>query len=73
MVYKGDLFFSVKYITPENVSLISSPGKKKKKSKKDGNMAPGAEKKGQLHVLIKHAQNLIAMDANGFSDPFVKA
>lgn len=53
---------SLKYVPP---SALTSGKKKKKKKKTD-------DEKGELHIKIIEASNLIAKDANGFSDPFCK-
>jgi hypothetical protein len=54
--------FSLKYVPP---SALVSNKKKKKKKKAD-------DEKGELHINIVEASNLLAKDANGFSDPFCK-
>ncbi|KAL6117475.1 sytl4 [Pungitius sinensis] len=59
-LYKGELVISLKYVTPK------MPKPEKVKGKK------AAIEGGELHVLIKEAQNLIAMKPGGTSDSFVK-
>lgn len=58
--YKGELVISLKYVTPEK----PTSGKKGKKAEVGGS--------GELHVLIKEANNLMAMKPGGTSDSFVK-
>lgn len=60
--YNGEIVFALKYVPPS--ALVST--KKKKKKKK------AEEEKGELHINIIEASNLLAKDANGFSDPFCK-
>lgn len=58
--YKGDLIISLKF----DLSIITS--QKKCKKLNDG------DRKGELHLLVKEARNLMATRANGTSDPFCK-
>ncbi|XP_075902716.1 synaptotagmin-like protein 4 isoform X1 [Nelusetta ayraudi] len=60
--YKGELVISLKYVTPQKTTAEKT--KAKKSVPVDG---------GELHVLIKEANNLIAMKAAGLSDTFVKS
>ncbi|XP_056295222.1 synaptotagmin-like protein 4 isoform X2 [Pseudoliparis swirei] len=58
--YKGELVISLKYVTPKK------PKNEKNKGKKV------VTEGGELHVLIKEANNLVAMKTGGTSDSFVK-
>ncbi|KAK7503310.1 hypothetical protein BaRGS_00005575 [Batillaria attramentaria] len=66
MQYKGELIVSVRYVTPDQAS-----GDKKSKSKSKKTKT-AAERKGEIHVMIKSAKNLTAVRSSGASDPFVK-
>ena len=66
MQYKGDLIISLMYITPDQAA-----GGKKSKSKSKKSKA-AAEALGEIHCLVKAANNLTAVRSNGTSDPFVK-
>lgn len=57
--YKGELVISLKYVTPKMPT-------EKNKGKKV------ATEEGELHVLIKEANNLMAVKLGGTSDSFVK-
>ncbi|AWP11867.1 putative synaptotagmin-like protein 4 [Scophthalmus maximus] len=59
--YKGELVISLKYVTTKNLTTRKIKGKKVM-----------TENGGELHVLIKEAQNLMAMKPGGTSDSFVK-
>ncbi|XP_062249055.1 synaptotagmin-like protein 4 [Platichthys flesus] len=61
--YKGELVISLKYVTPKK------PATEKTKVKK---REAATEPRGELHVLIKEANNLMAMQPGGTSDSFVK-
>ncbi|KAI1294984.1 Synaptotagmin-like protein 4 [Halotydeus destructor] len=55
--YKGDLFVALKFVPLETGSRATILD----------------STQGQLHVLVKEANNLIPTRANGTSDPFVKS
>ncbi|KAK9518280.1 hypothetical protein VZT92_023591 [Zoarces viviparus] len=59
--YKGELVISLKYVAPTKPKTEKIKGKK-----------VVVEGRGELHVFIKEAKNLIAMKAGGTSDSFVK-
>ncbi|XP_041799914.1 synaptotagmin-like protein 4 isoform X2 [Chelmon rostratus] len=59
--YKGELVISLKYVTPKKPTTESIKGKK-----------VFNEERGELHVLIKEAKNLVAIKSGGTSDSFVK-
>ncbi|XP_059154640.1 synaptotagmin-like protein 5 isoform X2 [Physella acuta] len=71
LAYKGDLFISLKYIPADMVD--NAPKKKsgsfRKKSKEKEKPKAGL---GEVHVLVREAQNLTAMRANAGSNPFCK-
>ena len=58
-IYKGDIFLALKYTPPDPSN---------RRSKK----FPNQSAKGELHVMIKEAHNLMATRSNGTSDPFCK-
>ncbi|KAK3770837.1 hypothetical protein RRG08_036438 [Elysia crispata] len=74
MVYKGDLFVSLMYVTSDMVD--NSPSKKRssgsfrKKDKDRAKERPSGA--GELHVLVREAQNLTAMRGAAGSNPFCK-
>lgn len=57
--YKGDIFLALKYTPPDPSN---------RRSKK----FPNQSAKGELHVMVKEAHNLMATRSNGTSDPFCK-
>ncbi|KAM4621774.1 synaptotagmin-like protein 4 [Polymixia lowei] len=59
--YKGELVVSLKYITPKSPTADQIKGKRAK-----------TEIGGELHVLVKEARSLVAMNEGGTSDSFVK-
>ncbi|XP_060936036.1 synaptotagmin-like protein 4 [Limanda limanda] len=61
--YKGELVISLKYVTPKKQATEKTKVKKKEAA---------TEPRGELHVLIKEANNLMAMQPGGTSDSFVK-
>jgi synaptotagmin-like protein len=56
--YKGDLIIGLKFVPPDVTSAMQKKGKR--------------SSRGSLNVLVKEAKNLIAVKANGTSDPFCK-
>ncbi|GFO12361.1 synaptotagmin-like protein 5 [Plakobranchus ocellatus] len=72
MVYKGDLFISLKYVTADMVD--TSPAKRKsggsfRRKDKGKERVSNA---GEIHVLVREAQNLTAMRGTAGSNPFCK-
>ncbi|XP_070191371.1 uncharacterized protein [Littorina saxatilis] len=66
MQYKGELVVSLMYVTPDKVE----DGKKSKSKSKKSKAA--VDPRGEVHAMIKAANNLTAVRSNGGSDPFVK-
>ncbi|XP_066282001.1 uncharacterized protein [Branchiostoma lanceolatum] len=70
--YKGDLVISMKYVP--SYKLLGGGGDTSRKGRRKGSpdRSSGEAGMGELHVFIKEARNLMAVRANGSSDPFVK-
>lgn len=80
--YKGELVISLKYVTPKKTTPERTKGETLNKfqfwtlsnplSCFNSGKKSATEDGGELHVLIKEANNLISMKAAGSSDTFVK-
>ncbi|XP_035828611.1 synaptotagmin-like protein 5 isoform X6 [Aplysia californica] len=73
MTYKGDLFISLKYVTADMMEASnkkkSGSSRKSKAKDKDSKSQAGL---GEVHALIREAQNLTAMRAAAGSNSFCK-
>ncbi|XP_019617296.1 PREDICTED: synaptotagmin-like protein 4 isoform X1 [Branchiostoma belcheri] len=70
--YKGDLVISMKYVP--SYKLLGGGGDTSRKGRRKTSPDRLSQEAGmgELHVFIKEARNLMAVRANGSSDPFVK-
>ena len=58
---------SLMYVTPDKIKSKTNSGKRKAKK-----LYRTVISHGELHAMIKVAENLTSVRSNGSSDPFVK-
>ena len=64
ITYKGDLFVALKFV-------VTSSGSASEAARAGSAPLPSSAR-GELHILVKEAHNLMPTRSNGTSDPFVK-
>ncbi|XP_059622132.1 uncharacterized protein LOC132265448 isoform X2 [Phlebotomus argentipes] len=70
--YRGDIIVGLKFVPPD--SGYNSSGSMRKFSKSSiTSRSSNTSTKGQLHVLVKEAKNLMPVKANGTCDAFCKS